>query len=472
LFLRTSTAAAALAAVKPLIGAARTRPLNGRPRLPERRFSSPAIEEVINTIRRRIADQQLADMFARCFPNALDTTIFFNGNEKQPDTFVITGDIDAMWLRDSSAQVQPYLQFARKDPKLQRMLAGVIRRQSRSILIDPYANAFTRTVADPPLSWARNDHTTMIPGVAERKWEIDSLCHVARLAYGYWKNTADPTPFDATWKQAAWKIAQTFREQQRKNDHGPYVFQRTTSNPTDTIPLRGYGNPARPVGMIFSMFRPSDDACIYPLFVPANLFAVQALAGLAEIAHDAAGDARLAQACEDLRLEVAAAVKSYGTVEHAEIGRIWAYEVDGYGNALMMDDANVPSLLALPYTGSCNSSDPLYRRTRQFALSSANPYFFRGTAAEGIGGPHIGLNAIWPMGITLRALTSTDDNEIRQCLRWLRDTTADTGFMHESFNKDNPAHYTRPWFAWANTLFGELILQLAEKQPGILQAAL
>lgn len=472
LLLKKSAAAATFMAAKPLIAAAEAGPLNRRPPLSERRFSSPAIEEAISTTRHRIADQRLAEMFARCFPNTLDTTIFFNEDRTQPDTFVITGDIDAMWLRDSSAQVQPYLQFARRDPRLQTMLAGVIRRQTRCILIDPYANAFTRTITDPPLSWARNDHTTMIAGVAERKWEIDSLCHVARLAYGYWKNTADTMPFDATWKQGAWKIVQTFREQQRKNDHGPYFFQRTTANPTDSVPLRGYGNPARSVGMIFSMFRPSDDACIYPLFIPANLFAVQALANLAEIAHDAARDDRLAQACEALRAEVTSAVNSYGTVEHAEIGRIWAYEVDGYGNALMMDDANVPSLLALPYTGSCSSSDPLYRRTRQFALSDANPYFFRGTAAEGIGGPHIGLNAVWPMGIILRALTSTDDNEIRQCLRWLRDTTADTGFMHESFNKDNPAEYTRPWFAWANTLFGELILQLAKKRPAILQDAL
>ena len=379
-----------------------------------------------------------------------------------------------MWLRDSSAQVWPYLQFApKRSPGFLTMLAGVIiRRQVRSILIDPYAERLHAQHERSPLSWARKDATTMIPGVAERKWEIDSLCHVIRLAYGFWKKTADTTPFDTRWKEAAWKIVQTFREQQRKDSHGPYVFQRTTSNPTDTLPLRGYGYPARSVGMIFSMFRPSDDACTYPLFVPANLFAVQALANLGEIASDAVHDIRLAQACEDLRREVAAAVNRYGTVEHPEIGRIWAYEVDGYGNALMMDDANVPSLLALPYTGSCSNGDPLYRRTRQFALSTANPYFFRGTAAEGIGGPHIGLDAIWPMGIILRAMTSTDTDEIRCCLRWLRDTTAGTSFMHESFNKDNPAQYTRPWFAWANTLFGEMILQLAENQPEILRATL
>jgi hypothetical protein len=445
---------------------------NSRPPVTERRFSSPAIEATILATQKRIGDPMIAEMFARCFPNTLDTTVFFNDDERRPDTFVITGDIDAMWLRDSSAQVWPYLRFAQQDPRLQAMLAGVVRRQARNILIDPYANAFTRSPHDPPLSWARNDATTMLPGVAERKWEVDSLCHVARLAQGYWTTTADTRPFDSAWKEAAWKIVRTFRQQQRKDGHGPYVFQRTTSSPTDTLPLKGYGNPGQPVGMIFSMFRPSDDACIYPLFVPANLFAVQALEGLSQIAHEAVQDDRLAQNCEELRQEVLAATMDHGTVQHPELGRIWAYEVDGFDNALMMDDANVPSLLALPYLGACAVGAPLYQRTRRFALSTANPYFFRGTAAEGIGGPHIGLDAIWPMGIVLRAMTSSDDGEIRECLRWLRDTTADTDFMHESFNKDDPAKFTRPWFAWANTLFGEMILLLAATRPELLRANL
>jgi hypothetical protein len=224
--------------------------------------------------------------------------------------------------------------------------------------------------------------------------------------------------------------------------------------------------------MIFSGFRPSDDACIYPLLIPANLFAVQALTGLRDMAASVLDDPALAQSCDVLIRRVQAALTRYGIVQHSTAGRIWAYEVDGYGNALMMDDANIPSLLSLPYLGACAGDDPVYRRTRRFALSPANPYFFEGTAAEGIGGPHVGLNSIWPMSIIVRAMTSDDDREILKCLRWLRDTTAGTGFMHESFLKDDATKFTRSWFAWANSLFGELILTLAEKRPRLLRADL
>jgi hypothetical protein len=173
----------------------------GRPSLSGRRFSSPAVETVIAGMKRRIADPMLSAMFERCFPNTLDTTVFPDTLEGKPDTFVITGDIDAMWLRDSSAQVWPYLQFATKDAGLAALLEGVIRRHARMILIDPYANAFTRTTSDPPLKWAVDDVTHMVPGVAERKWEIDSLCHVVRLAYAYWQGTGKTSPFDAQWKR-------------------------------------------------------------------------------------------------------------------------------------------------------------------------------------------------------------------------------------------------------------------------------
>lgn len=441
----------------------------GRPSAADRRFTSPAIEAAIADMRRQIADPVLAKMFEQCFPNTLDTTVFPAMLDGKPDTFVITGDIDAMWLRDSSAQVWPYVPFAKKDPKLAEMLEGVIRRQARCINIDPYANAFTRNASDPALSWAVDDATHMTPGVAERKWEIDSLCYAVRLAHGYWQQTGSSAPFDAEWKQAARAIVRTFREQQRLDGPGPYSFQRKTTAPTDTLPLKGYGNPARPVGMIFSMFRPSDDACIYPLFVPANLFAIQTLERLQEMGGKIFGDSGLSTACAELLAKVRPAVAQYGTVEHPAFGKIWAYEVDGYGNALMMDDANTPGLMGLAYLGSCDAQDAMYQRTRKFALSDSNPYFFRGKAAEGIGGPHIGKDAVWPLSIMMRAITSTDGREILQCVQWLRDTTAGTGFMHESFNKDDATKFTRPWFAWANTMFGELMLKLAETHPAILK---
>jgi meiotically up-regulated gene 157 (Mug157) protein len=467
--------AVAALAVAPGVGAWRALAAElsqGRPSKAERRFSSAAVEALIPRLQRQIADPALAAIFANCFPNTLDTTVYLGSYEGHPDTYVVTGDIDAMWLRDSSAQLVPYLPLARQDEPLRVLLEGVIRRQARLILLDPYANAFMRDAQAAPLRWAVGDKTEHRAGVGERKWEVDSLCYPIRLAYGYWRQTGDTRPFDAQWKEAAWTIVRTFRAQQRKSGPGPYSFQRESENATETAPLSGWGNPALPVGMIYSIFRPSDDACIYPLFVPANLFAVVSLRQLAALAAQVLKDDKLAVEATTLAAEVEQALNRYGKTRHATLGEIWAYEVDGYGNALMMDDANAPGLLSLPYLGCCSISDPLYRRTRQFVWSPANPYFFRGRAAEGVGGPHEGLNMIWPMSIIYRALTATDEREIRQSLRWLRDTTAGTGFIHESFDKDDPSKFTRPWFAWANTLFGELLMKLAAERPALLAAPL
>jgi uncharacterized protein len=352
-----------------------------RPAVGERHFTSEAVETVIQRVKKQIPDVPLATIFENCFPNTLDTTVFSGAYEGKPDTYIVTGDIDAMWLRDSSAQVMPYLALAKHDPRLRELLEGVIRRQVRMILIDPYANAFMRDPAAPPLKWAVNDKTKHYPGVGERKWEVDSLCYPIRLAYGYWQQTGDAGPFDAQWKEAAWTIVRTFRAQQRKQGRGPYSFQRESETPTDTLALDGFGSPAIPLGMIFSMFRPSDDACTYPLFVPANLFAVVSLRQLATLASQVLKDAKLAEDAHLLATEVETALNQYGKTKHAKYGEIWAYEVDGYGNTLMMDDANAPGLLSLPYLGCCRMDDPLYRRTRQFVLGEANPYYFRGTAA-------------------------------------------------------------------------------------------
>lgn len=445
---------------------------HARPPRAERHFTSSGVEALIPRIQRGLGDRELAVIFENCFPNTLDTTVSVGTYEGRPDTYVVTGDIDAMWLRDSSAQLWPYLGLAKEDAPLRELLEGAIRRQARMILLDPYANAFMRNQNDPPLKWSVDDETEHHAGVGERKWEVDSLCYPIRLAHGYWRETGDTRPFDAQWKEAAWTIVRTFRTQQRKAGPGPYSFQRKSAIPTDTCPLDGFGNPALPVGLIFSMFRPSDDSCIYPLFIPANLFAVVSLRQLARIASEVVHDSALANEAEALASEVERALEQYGKTQHAKLGTIWAYEVDGYGNALMMDDANVPSLLSLPYLGCCGRNDPLYRRTRAFVLDPSNPYYFSGRMGDGIGGPHEGKNMIWPMSIMMRAFTSTDDGEIRRCLRWLRDSTAGTGFMHESFEKDDASKFTRPWFAWANTLFGELTVKLTAERPAVMSAAL
>ncbi|MDE3201816.1 MAG: glycoside hydrolase family 125 protein [Acidobacteriota bacterium] len=464
------TLATAVAVAAPSgLSAMEWKPEDGRPAPADRKFSSPAIESAIAQVQRKIADPTLRTMVAQCFPNTLDTTVFPETYDGKPSTYVITGDIDAMWLRDSSAQMWPYLPFVKEDKALASLFEGLVRHQARLVLLDPYANAFLHHKTDKPLSWSLHDDTDMKPGVGERKWEVDSLCYTIRIAHGYWKHSGATTPFDAEWKKAAWKIIETFTVQQRFDGRGPYHFMRPSMISTDTVPLGGYGNPARPVGMIFSMFRPSDDSCIYPLFVPANLFAVRSLLQLEELARHAAGDEKLAEAAGKLAAQVKAATEQYGRVQHDKHGEIWAYEVDGYGNKLRMDDANAPGLLSLAYLECCDLNDPLYQRTRSFVLSEDNPYFFKGTAAEGVGGPHVGLGQVWPMSIIMRALTSTDDKEIAMCLKWLRDTTAGTNFMHESFDKDDPKKFTRTWFAWANGLFGELIFKLAQERPALLR---
>jgi len=441
-----------------------------RPTRSERKFVSEAVEERIIEVKGGIADTELVWLFENCFPNTLDTTVTFGVRDNRPDTLVVTGDINAMWLRDSTAQITPYLPLTIKDKKLKDLIAGVINRQTHCILIDRYANAFSFGAKACP--WGVNDKPPLSSELCERKWEIDSLCYPIRLSHSYWKTTGDTSIFHSDWQQAARLIVRTFREQQRIDGPGPYRFQRTTDNPIDTPPFNGLGNPTRPVGMIHSAFRPSDDACVYPYLIPANLFAIVALKQLAEIFSTVLSDRNFAGECRTLAQQITDGVNTYGKALSKRQGTVYAYEVDGFGNQLLMDDANVPSLLALPYLGCCALTDPLYRRTRALILSTDNPYFFRGKAAEGIGGPHVGLNMIWPLGIIVRAMTSTDDREILYCLRMLKNTHAGTGFMHEAFDKDDPKKFTRSWFAWANTMFGELIMKLHEQRPHLLKIVL
>ena len=438
-----------------------------RPPVAERRFTSRAVEETLAALKPQIADPEIAWLFENCFPNTLDTTVQYQDDGGKPDTFVITGDIDAMWLRDSSAQVWPYLPLASRDPALARLLRGVLRRQAQCILLDPYANAF---LPDPAqrTQWT-SDHTDMRPGVHERKWEVDSLCYPIRLAHGYWKQTGDTQAFDAVWEQAMDRIVQTFREQQRRDGPGPYHFQRDSDNPQESQFLGGYGLPTRPNGLISSMFRPSDDATVFPQLVPSNFFAAASLRHLAEIYETLHKPAKAAQASA-FAGEVEQALHEYArTTVHG--GTIYPYEVNGYGSVSVMDDANAPSLLSLPYLGAVPATDSLYQATRRWVWSASNPFFFEGKFA-GVGSPHTGRDMIWPMSLLMRGLTSGSASEVAGCLRTLKATHAGTGFMHESFHKDDPARFTRSWFAWANTLFGELILHTAHVFPQVLKAEL
>ena len=385
-----------------------------RPSASKRSFISKAVDAAIEEAKPKIKDEKLRWMFENCFPNTLDTT--------------------------------------------------------ECILIDPYANAFN----DGPLgSYWETDHTQhMAKELHERKWEIDSLCYPIRLAYHYWQYTEDTSVFDENWHKAMLLVVKTFKEQQRKQGLGPYSFTRDCDRPTDSQINNGWGAPVKPVGLIVSSFRPSDDATQYGFLIPSNMFAVVSLRQLAEIEDKVYGNKDFSGECITLADEVDAAIRRYGTFNHPVCGRIYAFEVDGFGNALCMDDANVPSLLAAPYLGYCSFKDAIYQNTRKMIWSGNNPYFFKGKAGEGVGGPHVGLNYIWPMSIIMKAFTTDDSEEIRACLKQLRDTDGGTGFMHESFHSEDAADFTRSWFAWTNTLFGELILNTIKEYPNLLSQIL
>jgi len=432
--------------------------ISNRPPLNERTFTSKAVENTIREVKSIIADKEIAWMFENCFPNTLDTTVDFEIIDGKPDTFIITGDIDAMWLRDSTAQVWPYMPLIKNDDKLRKLVLGLVNRQVKCVLIDPYANAFYKDLTKK--SKRNNDKPTSMPGVHERKWEIDSLCYVVRLSHRYYEITGDKSVFDSDWDKAMRLIVDTLKTEQRKDGISPYYFQRGAYSLVDT--------PVKPTGMICSMFRPSDDATLYPYLIPSNIFAVLSLHQLSDIYNNVFNNSIFAKECADFANEVDSAVKKYGISEHLDFREIYAYEVDGFGNKVFMDDANVPSLMSLAYLGAHKTDDPIYKNTRKFLLSDSNPYYLYGSVAEGQASPHTGKEKIWPMGIILRAMTSQDKNEIIYCLKMLKNTHAGTGFMHEAFHKDNADDFTREWFAWANTLFGELIIKIHHEQNEIL----
>lgn len=432
---------------------------DNRPVESKRLFRSKAVEEQIQRIQQLLKNQKLSWMFTNCFPNTLDTTVHFRKDKKdgKPDTFVYTGDIHAMWLRDSGAQVWPYVQLANEDKELKTMLAGVINRQFKLINVDPFANAFN----DGPIPdghW-KTDLTDMNDEVHERKWEIDSLCYPLRLAYHYWKTTGDTSIFDAEWIKAIQNILTTFRDQQRRDGRGSYHFQRVTERALDTMTNDGWGNPVKPVGLIASSFRPSDDATTFQFLIPSNFFAVSSLRKAAEILTEVNNRPELAKECTDLAGEVETALRKYATYNHPKYGTIYAFEVDGFGNHLLMDDANVPSLLAMSYLGYEPESQEVADNTRKLILSEANPFYYSGTKLSGIGSPHTPVRYVWHISKAIEGLTAPTKEEKHQMIHELMATDGGTGLMHEGVFVDDPTIYTREWFSWANAMFCELVMQ-------------
>jgi meiotically up-regulated gene 157 (Mug157) protein len=416
-----------------------------------------SITNAIDDVCIKLKDRPILEkMFRQCFTNTLETTteLLADGT-----TYVFTGDIPALWLRDSTAQVRHYIPFAKDDTEVCRIIEGLIKRQISYILIDPYANAFNK---EPNGKCWHRDITQSSEWIWERKYEIDSLCYPVQLAYLYWKATGNTQIFDIEFKQTIRTIINVWQIEQRHHEKSPYSFLRLQEGSMENGQLynNGRGMPVNYTGMTWSGFRPSDDACTFGYLIPSNMFAVVILGYIKEFAKEVFKDPELENAADELRLEIDRGIRTYGIYNHPKYGKIYAYETDGFGNYNLMDDANVPSLLSLPYIGYTTVHDPIYINTRKFILSKDNPYYYEGKYAKGIGSPHTPEGYIWHISLIMQALTSNDTDIIQEILSMLENTHAETYFMHEGFDPDKPESFTREWFAWANSLFGELIYKL------------
>lgn len=403
------------------------------------------------TKRAEAENPRWAEIFNKCFANTLLTTVkrFDDGS-----TFLLTGDIPAMWLRDSTAQVRPYLAIAKEDDDLQAMIAGLVKRQFRYINLDPYANAFNEEANN---AGHQTDHTEMNPWIWERKYEIDSLCYPIQLAYLLYKETGRRDQFDASFESGITEILKVW-ETEQNHDQSPYTFERDTTRVEDTLTHDGRGTPVGPTGMTWSGFRPSDDVCKYGYLVPSNMFAVVVLSYLQEIYTDLLPQPDVVARVTKLKNEIDAGIKEYAQVANAAGETVFAFEVDGLGNHSIHDDSNVPSLMAAPYLGYCAQDDPIYLATRKTLLSSENPYYYEGKNAKGIGSSHTPENYIWPIALAIEGLTTSDKADKKRILDMLVDNDGGTNLMHEGFDVNDANNYTREWFSWANMMFCELLM--------------
>lgn len=417
-------------------------------------------ERTVRQATQRVADanRRAGEYFGRLFTDAADRALHPLADGT---IFVETGDIPAMWLRDSTTQMLPYLHFVAEDTRLADTLAAVSRRQLGYIIHDPYANAFNEQDNG-------HGHQSDIGHgdgwVWERKYEVDSLCYPVQLAFQLWRLTGR-TDHLVDFPAAAKRILEVLSTEQEHESRSTYLFQRLDGPASDTLARNGRGGRTRPTGLTWSAFRPSDDACSLGFNIPGNAFAVVALTEIEQIMHEVHGEDETAGSAAVLAREIDSALRTHAAPTLDGTDTCLAYEVDGMGGHLRADDANVPSLLSLPMLGWCTTDDPLYLRTRSFILSDENPYHYSGTAATGIGSPHTPPDHIWPIALAVQGLTTPDTAEKAHLLETLMDTDGGTGFMHESFHKDDPTVFTRPWFSWANAMFCELALDLVGSAP-------
>ena len=481
-----------------------------------RTFNLPSMEKLIERMKGIIKDPDLFRLFENSYPNTLDTMIKWRGYAKvtneageevttdQELAYIITGDINAMWLRDSASQIYSYLPLleASTDPdSLASLWRGLINTHSSYIIISPYCNSFQpppESGVTPTNNSAFTRHHPNPPydpkKVFECKWELDSLASFLQVSTAYYQRTGDLAFFQKRqWIQAvsaAVDAAGAMRlgtyAADGKVEHSAWTFTGWTNRGTETLSNDGLGNPTKENGMVRTAFRPSDDACIYQLLVPANMMWAKYLEEASLIMEKLDGEEakNLTTKMRDQAFGIRKGIDRDAVVHHRDFGDIWAYEIDGYGGVNLMDDANVPSLLSIPLLNYTHSSFPLpspaageperdyaeiYSNTRRFVNSESNPYFMRGPVLSAIGGPHIGPGKPWPMAAIVRAITAlltgdTDkEEEVAKQLQMVLDSTAGFGVVHESVNAWNEDSWTRAWFGWANGLMGELVLRLAEE---------
>lgn len=413
-----------------------------------------SMEQLLENIKNILKDdRQIYETFERCYTNTLNTTV---KRLEDHSTYVITGDIPAMWLRDSAAQLRPYLVLAKEDKEIGDILEGLVKCQFHYINIDGYANAFNESANGN--CWEK-DETEMNDWIWERKYEIDSLCYPIQFAYLLWKNTGRTSQFDEQFVSGVEKIIQIWKTEQYHEERSPYSFIRRNTYCHDTLSRDGKGALVKSgIGLTWSGFRPSDDACTYGYLIPSNMFAVVVLQYVEEIASTILKNETLMKEAKQLKEEIFEGIETYGITKTEAFGDVYAYEVDGYGQCHFMDDANVPSLLSMEYLGYKGKDEKVAEQTRKYILSEMNPYYYKGSCASGIGSPHTPIGYIWHISLAMQGLTSKTKEEKKQFLDLLVKTDGNKGVMHEGFHVDDPTKYTREWFSWANAMFSELVL--------------
>jgi meiotically up-regulated gene 157 (Mug157) protein len=454
------------------------------------------VEKVIDDMKEKMIDKDLARIFENAFPNTLDTTVRWHvdGSVKPklknswdskawqgPQSFIVTGDINAEWLRDSTNQLLQYQPLAKKDKDLHQLILGAINTQAEYVIQSPYCNAFQ----PPPPSGLnptfQGDGDTVHPAyeysfVFECKYELDSLAHFLSLANQFHNNTGSTEFINTRFLLALETLLEvleaqskpTFNPETSAFERNEYRFQRQTNVGTETLPLGGNGNPLNSgTGLVRSAFRPSDDATILGFFVPANAMISVELKRTAAMLRKA-NKKDIAAKAEKWGQTIEDGVWEHAVVQHKTFGKVFAFEVDGYGSSILMDDANLPSLLALPLLGFVSADNEVYQNTRKMILQKkGNPYYLTGDDFWGIGGPHVGLQHAWPMSVLVQAMTSDDNDEIMKCLGAVKNVSRN-GLIHEGVNVAIGRDYTRPWFAWANSVFAQTVLDLAKRKPELL----